>query len=225
MIYTKLASAIYNDIMSGLRGYSANPTISLEQLEDDIVDERLAIIKEFILKGILPKNDLYVSINCIQIDCESLDRCNCGNQPIDPELVKHFELPQVMLDFGVDSISYIGSTDRLNSFIIYTTNQFQTYHNNRKRGKDKPYVYIDTTPNKNNMIDGFIFNAPLLKQISAVIIPKDQRQLEQYACCDFEMIDNISFINNEIKRRLTEKKVRYYRQLAAPLTPNDQIPK
>ena len=43
---SKLASAIYNDIVSGLAGITANPTISLEQLEDDIINERLQIIKE-----------------------------------------------------------------------------------------------------------------------------------------------------------------------------------
>ena len=49
--YEKLSSAIYNDIMSGLRGYSSTPTMSLEQLEDDCVDERLQIIKEYFIKG------------------------------------------------------------------------------------------------------------------------------------------------------------------------------
>jgi hypothetical protein len=39
--YSKLASAVYNDIVGGLRGYVSNPTMSMEQLEDDIVDERL----------------------------------------------------------------------------------------------------------------------------------------------------------------------------------------
>ena len=36
------------------------------------------------------------------------------------------------------------------------------------------------------------------------------------------MDNNMSFINNEIKKRLTEKKIRYYRQLQAPVLPNDQ---
>jgi hypothetical protein len=74
-------------------------------------------------------------------------------------------------------------------------------------------VYIDTTPNKNDVNDGFIFNAPLIKTLSAVFIPKDPRQLEEYGCCPIDEIENISFINNEIKKRLTEKKVRWYRQL------------
>ena len=34
-----------------------------------------------------------------------------------------------------------------------------------------------------------------------------------------------SLINNEIKRRLTEKKIRYYRQLASSPTINDQVPR
>ena len=34
----------------------------------------------------------------------------------------------------------------------------------------------------------------------------------------------MTFIDAEIKKRLTEKKIRYYRQLAMPITPNDQQP-
>jgi hypothetical protein len=54
-----------------------------------------------------------------------------------------------------------------------------------------------------------------------VAIFKDLRQIENYACCSDLDDDNMSFINNEIKRRLTEKKLRYYRQLAMPAKPND----
>ena len=46
MELSKIASAIYNDVMSGLAGMNANPTISLEQLEDEVVEERQMVIKE-----------------------------------------------------------------------------------------------------------------------------------------------------------------------------------
>jgi hypothetical protein len=36
------------------------------------------------------------------------------------------------------------------------------------------------------------------------------------------MDDNKSFIDNEIKKRLVDQKLRYYRGTAAPLKPNDQ---
>lgn len=224
--YNKLAYAIYNDVVSGLRGLTSNPTISIEQLEDDIIDERLQIIKEYQLKGILPKEELLLSINCINIDCKPIDQCpSCTNTNNDYNEVAHFQIPQLITEFGNSGIEYIGSTDMNNPFIVYTNQSLMMNHQYRRRGKNKPYVYIRTTPNENNMYDGFIFNAPLLNSITVVGIFKDPRQLEQYGCCPEEDINNLSFIDNEIKNRLTKKKLQYYRQFAAPVLPNDQQPK
>lgn len=219
----KLASAIRNDVVSGLRGYHTNLSMSLEQLEQDIVDERLQILKEYSLKGVLPLRDLYISINCIPVDCKSIERCRCNIQDdcSDPPMA-HFEIPQIVNDYGSLSIDYIGSTDKQLPFIFYTSSTAFRYHKYRKRGKNRPYVWIDTTPNENGMYDCFVFNAPLLSYVSISAIFKDLRQLGNYSCCTDLQDDNMSFINNEIKKRLTEKKIRYYRQLAAPILPNDQ---
>ena len=67
--------------------------------------------------------------------------------------------------------------------------------------------------------------APLLKRISVIAIFKDPRQLEQYDCCKGDDIENYTFISTEIKKRLTEKYIRYYRSLGAQPTPNNQVPK
>ena len=75
------------------------------------------------------------------------------------------------------------------------------------------------------MYDCFVFNAPLLSQVSITAIFKDPRQINELSSscnCVEGMDNNMSFINNEIKKRLTEKKIRYYRQLQAPVLPNDQ---
>lgn len=215
----KLVSAIRNDIVSGLRGYHTNLSISLEQLEQDIIDERLQIIKEYTLKGILPVRDLYLSINCIPVDCKNIEKCKCKESEFQTPTA-HFEIPQ-LLD-GLQSIDYLGSVDKQLPFLYYTSPASFRYHKYKKRGKNKPYVWIDTTPNENGMYDCFVFNAPLLSQVSITAIFKDPRQLEKYDCCMTQEDDNMSFINNEIKRRLTEKKIRFYRQLAAPLQPNNQ---
>ena len=85
----KLADMIYNDIVGGLRGYHTNPSISKEQLEEEIVQMRLAVIKEYMLKGILPIHDLLMAINCVPVDCDTLDKCKCsGTVCGDP--VAHF---------------------------------------------------------------------------------------------------------------------------------------
>lgn len=218
----KLASAIRNDVVGGLRGYHTNLSMSLEQLMDEIVDERLQILKEYSLKGVLPVKDLYLSINCVPVDCKDLERCRCNGQDDCLTPTAHFEIPQIVNDYGSLSIDYIGSSDRQNPFIYYTSSTAYRYHKYRKRGKNRPYVWIDTTPNENGMYDCFVFNAPLLGQVSITAIFKDLRQLERYACCVELRDDNMTFINNEIKKRLTEKKLRYYRALAPQNLPNDQ---
>ena len=218
MIVKKLADAIYNDVVSGLQGYHHNPSISMEQLEDDVVDERLQILREYSQKGILPIKDLLLAVNCIPVDCKDLEKCRC-RETLGATPTAHFEIPQVLSD----TISYIGSIDKRIPFTFYTSSyQCNFYRPYRKRGKTSPYVYVDMTPNENGMYDAYIFNAPMIKQVSVVAVFKDPRQLENYACCTDLDDDNFSFLNNEIKRRLTEKKLRYYRQLAMTPLPNDQ---
>lgn len=217
----KLASAIRNDVVSGLKGFHSNLSMSTEQLCQDIVDERLQILKEYSLKGILPTRDLYISINCIPLDCKSLDKCRCNNQNFSTPTL-HFEIPQILNDYGSLSIDYIGSTDKQLPFIYYTSPSILRQHQYRKRGKDRPYVWIDTTPNEKGMYDCFVFDAPLLKVVSISAIFKDLRQLDNYDCCTDLQDDNMTFINNEIKKRVTEKKIRYYRQFSPSNTPNNQ---
>lgn len=225
MTLEQLKYAIYNDVVAGLRGITNIPTISLEQLEDDIIDERLIILKEYGLKNMLPKKDLLLSINCIELDCKSLDKCPCGGASYTKKQ-KHFEIPQILNDFGDDAIEFIGSIDKNIQFKVYTSIAFQM-HKFKRRGANKPYVYIETTPNENNLYDAWVFNAPLLQKLSVIAIFKDPRQLIDSDCCEFgDDIINFNFIDNEIKKRLTEKKIRYYRQLAQPIVqPNDQTPK
>lgn len=215
----KLAAAIYNDIVGGLAGITSTPTISMEQLEQDVVDERLQIIKEYAFKNLVPRNDLMMSMNCIDVDCKSLDKCPCGASYTPPQL--HFQIPQLVNDFGADAVEFIGSIDKQNFFKVYTSTAFQ-YHKFLKRGADRPYVYIETTPNENNLYDAWIFGAPLIKKIAVIAIFKDPRQLIDFDCCRNDDLDNYSFISTEIKKRLTEKKLRYYRNFANNQTPNNQ---
>lgn len=220
MIIEKLASAIFNDVVSGLRGHHSNISLSLEQLEDDIIDTRLQIIQEYQLKGIPVQKDLLLSINCIPVDCKNLEKCCLISQGTP---VAHFEIPQIVNSLGNSAIQYIGTIDKQSPFTFYTSTQVWNYfHKYRKRGKNKPYVYIDVTPNENGMLDCYIFNSPLIKYISIVAIFKDPRQLNQYGCCNDDSVDNDTFINKEIKTRLTAEKLKFYRSYASLLKPNTQ---
>lgn len=226
----RLADAVKNDILGGLRGYHSNLSISSEQLEQDIVDTRLAVIKEYMINGILPVQDLLMSINCIPVDCSDLAKCGCNTGESTP--TAHFQIPQILFDYGLNkAIYYIGSIDKRQSFNVYTKplDNASTLQKYRKRGKNKPWVYIDVTPNQEGLLDCYIFNAPLIKQVSVIAIFKDPRQLEEFQCncgenkSDATQMDtNLNFIDQVIKEKVTKEKLYYYRQLSPPIKNNDQ---
>ena len=236
MAYTtirRLADIISNDVRSGLRGYHQNMSMSIEQLEEEIVLMRLQIMKEYMMQGALPIQDLLMSVNCIPVDCESLDKCGCNSQTCGSDPIAHFQIPQLLFDFGLKKeIYYVGTTDKQNPFIVYTKpfDVLSTIQKYRKRGKNRPWVYIDITPNQEGLLDCYIFEAPLIKQVSVIGIFKDPRQLEDFQCnCDdpsqdraTQMDNNFNFIDNIVKERLTKQKLYYYKQFSAPLLPNDQ---
>lgn len=211
--------------MSGLRGAHANMSLTVEQIEDEIVQTRLSIIKTLQEAGKLPGRDLMLSINCIKIDCKDIERCPICQKNKAGTPVMHFEIPQIVSDFGVDSVGYIGSPDRQNRFEVYTSiARWSIYHKYRRRGKDKPYVFIDTTPNENGMYDCFVFNAPLMKSITVVAIFKDLRQVEEMGCCDDDKVNNYCWIDDMIQQQIVQNKVNYYRQLTPKIVmPNNQV--
>lgn len=75
------------------------------------------------------------------------------------------------------------------------------------------------------MYDGWVFNAPFVEYISIIAIFKDPRQLEQFNCCATTDFLEMGSVTNEIKRRLTEQKLRYYRGAIAQVLPNTQTPR
>lgn len=221
MNLNKLASAIQNNIVSGLSGLSVNQNFTIEQIEDAIINERMLIIKEYMAKNIIPKKDLVLAVRCLEVDCQNVSKC-CGREF--GVKTQHTEIPQIFNDYGSDSVDFLGSDNTLEGFVVYTDNSFRR-HKNRRRGADKPYAWIDTTPNSNGFNDVFIFNAPMLKVITFRGIFKDPRQLERYGCCSPDEYDNYSFIQADIEKRVTANFLRHYRQFAAPYMPNTQQPK
>ena len=224
MNVNQIASAIINDLFSGnLVSLSNRALISQEQIEDECIEARSAIIKDWYLKNILNLGDMMVAINCIEVDCKDQNKCSCMSSLANAKMAKHFEIPQLMPGLGSDALAFVGSTDRSNSFKVYYNleaikNQ-QHYQNYRKKSNQKPFVYIEKTPNENGMYDCWIFNAPLVQYIAVIGIFKDPRQLEKYNCCDDIDYLEMGAISNEIKNRILQKKIQLYRTSAPPAAP------
>lgn len=224
MNVSRLASAIYNDVVSGLQGFEATQNISVEQLEDEVIEERISLIQKYAAKGTLSLKDFAYALNCVEIDCASLENCcddflNIGGK------LPHFEIPPIVNDLGERAILYIGSTDRQIRFKVYTSPQAVKYHTYKQRGSKKPFVYISTYPNKDGNYDGYVYNAPLLETLRVEAIFKDPRDLQEFNCCVEMEDENYTSLDTEIKNNLIKKKLVYYRQMQQVPMPNDQAPK
>jgi hypothetical protein len=196
----------------------------MTQLEDEVVAERERVILEWWKKNILQKGDLLITINCIDVDCENPSKC-CKNQAGYSE--KHFEIPQLISGIGDDSIYWIGSVDRQQQYTVYYSPVQASYHKYNKRKANKPYVYIEKSPNENGMYDGWIFNLPFVKQITVIGIFRDPRQLEKLGCdgnCDKSGSD-FGSISKEVQDRLTKTKLYFYRNYLNLPHRNDQTPR
>ena len=222
MNLNKIASAIISDLYSGLAGFNANQTISIEQVEDEVTEKRQVVIKELFAKNLLKLEDLAVSLNCVEVDCENMIKCDsCNKEPLVTKNQPHFEIPQLLTDVGEGAIIYIGSADGMVPFRVYYSLEATKSNQYRRRGSKEPFVFIDKTVNSNQMHDCWIFNAPFVKQIKVVGVFRDLRQLEEYTCCrDFDYLD-FGIISDEVKNRVKRDKFAFYREnLSQPYPTN-----
>lgn len=154
MNLNKIASAIISDLYSGLAGFNANQTISIEQIEDEVTEKRQVVIKELFAKNLLKLEDLAVSLNCVEVDCENMIKCDsCNKEPLVTKNQPHFEIPQLLTDVGEGAIIYIGSADGMVPFRVYYSLEATKSNQYRRRGNKEPFVFIDKTVNSNQMHD------------------------------------------------------------------------
>ena len=222
MTLDKITSAVLNDITAGLSGLNASPAISYEQLEDEVIETRHTVVKDWYLKGLIKPDDMMSAINCIPVDCADPSKC-CSFPSHKSQL--HFEIPRLMDDLGEVAINYIGSTDRTTSYDVYFNRDAIKMHNHKRRGANKPYVYIEKTPNANGKYDGWIYNLPFVKRITVIGVFYDPRDLEEYNCCNEQEFLEFGAISEEVKNRLTTKKLQYYRQYLQAPQPNNLTPR
>lgn len=219
----QISSAILNHIYSGTAGLNANIKISEEQLADEVVAEKNTLLRQYLLQGILNLEELYLAINCVEVDCAYMSKC-C-DLPVGAKAL-HFEIPPIIYLNGVSTIKFIGSVDRKVKYAVYTDDSYK-YHQYKKRGGNKPYVYVDTAINSNGYMDCYLFNVPNVKYVSVIALFQDPRKLLDWDCCSEnpETYLDLGILSETIINNLTQRYLYYYRQAAMPILPNNQTPK
>jgi len=217
MTLDQLASAVQNDIHTGLQGVGNIP-YSLDQLKDDLLLQRASFLVNLYKKGALKEFEIYQKIPCITTDCQDLAKCCKGPKGIAPTV--HFEIPKLVLALGEKTVKFIGAADYSIEYKVYLDTTFR-YSNYRRYGNNLPFVFVDTTLNGNGKFDCFLFNATP-KVLTVEIIPFNPEELSEYSCCANPEFDPTGFISSEIKTAVTEKYIRHYRQLNFGPTTNTQ---
>lgn len=220
MTIDQIKSAVFNLVMDGLQGATINSSLLIEQVEDEAINEKLKIIEEINMTGKLNPKDIYMSLRGLVVTCSDIERfCNITSS----SNIKKVEIPQIITSIE-RPIDYFGTTDMMYNYRVYTDVNCFVDNKYRRARNDKPYVWIDTTPNTNNMNDAFIFNAPFVQNLTVICAPKDIRQVELLGCCSNEELSNITAIDSEVIRRLTAKYIDSHRKLAmAPRANTQQI--
>lgn len=223
MTVKEISAAIYNHVVTALQGYNANPAISLEQLEDEVIAERQQVLKEYILNGVINIDELYLALNCVEVDCDYMSKC-C-DLPVGKKAL-HFEIPPIMNVSGGGQVKFIGSVDRQVKYTVYTDDSYR-FHEYRRRKNKAPYVYLDTTINSNGNIDGYIFGSDMVKYISVIALFADPRKLLEWDCCsgDVDKYLEMGVLSNEVIKRLSAKYLAWYKQAQTPVNYNTQQPR
>lgn len=190
----QIASAIQNHIQAGLKG-TTNEPFQIEQIKDEILVERNAILKQMELSGKTNTDGMIVSINCIPVDCQDISLC-CGIETFDKKL--HFKIPKPS-SFVADPVKFVGTTDRSQSFRIVRGPTWKNAIYSRYGNRNNTYVWF--APNRQ---DGFIFNPPNddIELISVDIIPENVLELENFACCQELLEDDAGLIPNWMVREI-----------------------
>lgn len=225
MTHTEIASSIRNRVSDGLSGNIGDQAFSIEQLMDEIDLTRAEIINKLAMAGKVDVSYLLQSIDTIPIEMLSpSDGCVALDGPCSE--IAAIKVPKLMSVFGSRGIQYLGLTNMQESIAAYFHPEDIRNHKVRIRTSQRPFAWIDTTADANDMFTLFLFNlgkynALKYLKLRAVFDNPNKvgsldpnNQYKEYAAPGHIQLNIIDI--------LTEKYVRYYRQLNIPNITNTQ---
>jgi len=226
MTLNEMSSSIRNRVADGLSGNISNQAFSTEQLNDEIDLQRSDFINQYVTSGLkLNPNYLYQTIDGLELKCINLDdNSDCNYLPDSKTMA--MKIPAIAATSMDSAVEYFGLNNKQNSFIVYyTTSQIQN-HKRRVRTKLKPFIWIDTTLDQNGFMTAYLMNSSSYNELKYMsiraIFEHPSRVLNSNANFGDTEYPAPGHIQNKIIDALTEKYVRYYRQLNILSTPNTQ---
>ena len=219
MTLTQIASAISNNVMSGLRA-TTNVVFSIEQLEGEIISTGPALILQLSGKMKFKPDEFAQTTKVITLDNNTLPAGAYANQYIS---VAHATIPRISSTFENKSVIYAGPADMSLNMIKYFDNAY-TQHKYSFVIADRPYVYIDTSIKKDGIMDIYFFNTGTLDKVIVKAVFEDPLAIYGGSLLAAELVEFPvpQFLQNMIIDTLTNKYIEYYRKLNQGYQPNTQ---
>lgn len=224
MTINEIASAIRNNLGNGLKE-TPNHSYSIEQLREEVSNERNLIILEQSKKRMFNMQYFVQKMDNIELEMSTFPN---GGYSASFGSVPMIRIPKLAMTVNGTAIEYIGPSDMAKTFKVYTDHSFNTHKYSRVISK-LPYVYVDLAHEADGYIPVYFFNLNNtgLKYVSVRAVFAD--------CVGILDLDGLfgedeefpapASVQEQIIDRITNKWVRWYKQLNHPTETNTQTDK
>lgn len=224
MTTNEMSSTIENNVSDALSGAILNRAISTEQIEGemDLLREKLAF--EQIKSGRIDTKYFMQSLPPQALICRDLVR-ECGAVK-SGESVPSIRIPKLMALQNNSQLEYVGIANKQKRFTIYYDIDDISNHKFRFKTAHSPFVWVDLTPDNDDMVALYFFNMGQYGTLKYVDVrgafakPTTIGLLDPMS--EFKEYPAPGYIQSMIITNLTETYLRYYRQLNLPPQPNTQ---
>jgi len=224
MTLKQIASLIRNNIVNGLKGVN-NEQFSVEQLMHEVMLETNSVITRLVKEGVLLPENISQRIDGIELICDDTStNCTIESQVVVP----HIKIPKLSQFANIsETLSYVGPMDNSVNFKVYTNTDY-VYHKYRLATANRPYVWINTSDDKDGYYDMYFFNLGKYNNLKFVSVAArfenpvkllDTIYADKFSSSEFYAPD---IVLNEVINSITQKWFKYYRELATPARPNTQ---
>lgn len=219
MTLNEITAAIRNRVSDGLSGNISNQAYSIKQLEEEVDLERSAYIQKHIDSGRkLNPNYMYQSVDGMHVTCMSLAQNSpCGFAAQAGAGVPAVKIQPIAATMDDSAVEYFGLMNKQEDFIVYFDTDSVQNHKRRIRTRNRPFIWIDTAADSDGLMTAYLLNAGKhfnLKYLSIrAIFEHPSRVGADNPNANDKEYPAPGHVQNAIIDALTEKYIRYYRQM------------
>ena len=229
MTPNQITSTIRNNIADGLSGAIANHAYSLEQMLAEVDLLRAKLLYEYIgALGTKKVNLKYhmQTMDPLLVECRDFalipSECNLPSGLTVPSI----KVPKIMATPDDSGVGYLGYIDRSKNFTFYSNVNDITNHKRRVYTSSTPYAWSDMTTDDRGLMTILLFNMGEYNPLSKILFTGLLDQPRSILTLDPDALDKEypapAGFQEDIIVRLSERYIRYYRQLNVMQPANTQ---